>query len=145
MGEGNELPARRQLVRCTPRAPSHDHFKSLRMEGLTTSDNSFASPTLWEHRRCCARRVMRHGNCRFTTYRHLFARAAPAPRAKRNEIQRIVDVRRPSTMVRVPLLRRAARLLSTFPFTMRAWPVARSILCERSERADNMNRLDKVR
>ena len=34
--------------------------------------------------------------CRFTTYRHRFARAAPAPRAKRNEIQRIVDVHRPS-------------------------------------------------
>ena len=34
--------------------------------------------------------------CRFTTYRHRFARAAPAHRAKRNEIQRIVDVHRPS-------------------------------------------------
>ena len=40
--------------------------------------------------------------CRFTTYRHRFARAAPAPRAKR-KIRRIVDVHRPS------------RLLSTFP------------------------------
>ena len=34
-------------------------------------------------------------SCRFTTYRHRFARAAPAPRAKR-KIQRIVDVHRPS-------------------------------------------------
>ena len=37
-------------------------------------------------------------HCRFTTYRHRFARAAPAPRAKRNDskrkIQKIVDVRR---------------------------------------------------
>ena len=37
--------------------------------------------------------------CRLSTYRHRFARAAPAPRAKRNDakIQRIVDVRRPSS------------------------------------------------
>ena len=40
--------------------------------------------------------------CRYTTYRHRFTRAAPAPRAKRNDvmmkrkIQRIVDVHRPS-------------------------------------------------
>ena len=33
--------------------------------------------------------------CRLSTYRHRFARAAPAPRAKR-KIQRIVDVHRPS-------------------------------------------------
>ena len=39
-------------------------------------------------------RPSRRALCRFTTYRHRFARAAPAPRAK---IQRIVDVRRPST------------------------------------------------
>ena len=43
-------------------------------------------------------------NCRFTTYRHRFARAAPAPRAKRNDsknrkIRRIVDAHRPSTCV----------------------------------------------
>ena len=40
--------------------------------------------------------------CRFTTYRHRFARAAPAPRANRNDakIQRIVDVRRPSRCAR---------------------------------------------
>ena len=36
--------------------------------------------------------------CRLSTYRHRFARAAPAPRAKR-KIQRIVDVRRPSTFL----------------------------------------------
>ena len=46
-------------------------------------------------------RVLGYGfgvSCRFTTYRHRFARAAPAPRAKRNDdkIQRIVDVHRPS-------------------------------------------------
>ena len=34
--------------------------------------------------------------CRLSTYRHRFARAAPAPRAKR-KIQKIVDVRRPSS------------------------------------------------
>ena len=41
------------------------------------------------------------GDCRFTTYRHRFARAAPAPRAKRNDakIQKIVDVHRPSILV----------------------------------------------
>ena len=40
--------------------------------------------------------------CRLSTYRHRFARAAPAPRAKRNDemIQRIVDVRRPSSAAR---------------------------------------------
>ena len=41
-------------------------------------------------------------SCRFTTYRHRFALAAPAPRAKRNDdskIQRIVDVRRPSIFI----------------------------------------------
>ena len=36
--------------------------------------------------------------CRFTTYRHCFARVAPAPRAKLidSKIQRIVEARRPS-------------------------------------------------
>ena len=50
-------------------------------------------------------RVLGYGfgvSCRFTTYRHRFARAAPAPRAKpqsvmtKRKIRRIVDVRRPS-------------------------------------------------
>ena len=40
-------------------------------------------------------RELRAARCRFTTYRHRFARAAPAPRAKR-KIRRIVDVHRPS-------------------------------------------------
>ena len=31
--------------------------------------------------------------CRFTTYRHRFARAAPAPRAKRGRAWTCVDVR----------------------------------------------------
>ena len=35
--------------------------------------------------------------CRFTTYRHRFARAAPAQCSSSKSIQRIVDVRRPST------------------------------------------------
>ena len=55
---------------------------------------------------CC-----RDGSCRFTTYRHRFARAAPAPRAKRNDakrndakIQRIVDVHRPSRRFRLQIL-----------------------------------------
>ena len=47
--------------------------------------------------------------CRFTTYRHRFARAAPAPRAKRNDaIQRIVDVRRPSIYGAFNFAQRAA-------------------------------------
>ena len=58
------------------------------------------------------------GLCRFTTYRHRFARAAPAPRAKRNE--RIVDVHRPSS--------RAARLLSTFPSEAKKPEVPRQIV-----------------
>ena len=37
-------------------------------------------------------------DCRFTTYRYRFARAAPAPRAKR-KIRRIVDAHRPSNDV----------------------------------------------
>ena len=32
--------------------------------------------------------TLRVAGCRFTTYRHRFARAAPAPRAKRNEKNR---------------------------------------------------------
>ena len=44
--------------------------------------------------------------CRFTTYRHRFARAAPAPRAKRNEIRRIVDVHRPSSAAPAPRAKR---------------------------------------
>ena len=32
-----------------------------------------------------AQHSLRHPGCRFTTYRHRFARAAPAPRAKRND------------------------------------------------------------
>ena len=44
----------------------------------------------------CTRIAWRCG-CRLTTYRHRFARAAPAPRAK-HKIQRIVDVHRPSSV-----------------------------------------------
>ena len=55
--------------------------------------------------RGAAAKLPPHRGCRFTTYRHRFARVAPAPRAKliiqrivdALIIQRIVDARRPST------------------------------------------------
>ena len=50
--------------------------------------------------------------CRLITYRHRFARVAPAPPAKQNEIQRIVDARRPSSCLGSPGARKRRKELS---------------------------------